>query len=204
MKSLLWLALLLTIALPAAGATAFERMVFRELNAARTDPAAFAVHLQRYRELFVGSVYHPPGVDFVVTTEEGLAAVDEAIAFLRRQRPLPPLQWAEGLARSGAELVRAQAASGRTGHGRGKLGMEARIVRQGEWTGIFGENISYGPFGPDGGRDVILQLIVDDGVAGRGHRLNIFQPAYRLAGVACGSHPTLTVVCVIDFAGGQR
>jgi uncharacterized protein YkwD len=77
--------------------------------------------------------------------------------------------------------------------------MEGRVSRQVEWTGSIGENISYGT---NDGRDVVIQLIVDDGVPGRGHRVNIFSPDFRLAGVACGPHPTIRTVCVINFAGG--
>lgn len=191
--------LLLAGALPALPASQLELAVLQEMNAARTAPKAFAAHLQRHRALFEGKRYRPPGAAYFVRTQEGTAAVDEAIAFLKRQRPLPPLAWAEGLARSATELVRAQAQSGETGHGRGKLGMEGRVSRQVEWTGSIGENISYGT---NDGRDVVLQLIVDDGVPGRGHRTNIFSPDFRLAGVACGPHPTIRTVCVIDYAGG--
>jgi uncharacterized protein YkwD len=191
--------LLLAGALPALCASPLERAVLQEMNAARTGPQAFAAHLQRHRALFAGKRYRPPGATYFIVTQEGPAAVDEAIAFLRQQRPLPPLAWAEGLARSAAELARAQAKSGDIGHGRGKLGMEGRISRQVKWTGSIAENIAYGP---NDGRDVVLQLIVDDGVPGRGHRANIFSADFRLAGVACGPHPKLRTVCVIDFAGG--
>ena len=81
----------------------------------------------------------------LIRTEEGTAAIDEALSFLRRQRPLPPLRWAEGLARSGAELVRAQAKSKETGHGSGRMAMAQRIQRHGHWTIAIGEAISYGP-----------------------------------------------------------
>jgi uncharacterized protein YkwD len=191
--------LLLACALPALPAPELERAVLQEMNAARTDPRAFAAHLLRYRDLFEGKRYRPEDANHFVVTQEGPAAVDEAIAFLHRQRPLPPLTWTAGLARSAAELVSAQGQSGEIGHGRGKLAMEARIGRQLEWTGSIGENIAYGP---GNGRDVVLQLIVDDGVPGRGHRVNIFSPDFRLSGVACGPHPSLRIVCVIDFAGG--
>ncbi len=190
---------LIASALPSLCASPLERAVLQEMNAARTDPKAFALHLQRHRELFEGMRYQPPGANSFIVTQEGTAAVDEAIAFLKRQRPLPPLALEEGLARSAAELARAQAKSGETGHGRGKLAMKARIDRHVPWTGSIAENIAYGP---DDGRDVVLQLIVDDGVPGRGHRANIFSPDFRLAGVACGPHPTYDTVCVIDFGGG--
>lgn len=195
------LAALFTLActLVAVSASSLDQAVLQEMNAARTDPHGYTAHLQRHLTLFEGKRYRPPGVDYWVATREGPAAVNEAIAFLRQQRPLPPLAWEAGLARSAAELVRAQAQSGQTGHGAGTLAMKARIGRQVKWTGSIGENIAYGP---KSARDIVLQLIVDDGVPGRGHRTNIFSSGFRLAGVACGAHPTFRTVCVIDFAGG--
>jgi uncharacterized protein YkwD len=193
--------LLLAGARPALCASPLERAVLKEMNAARTDPKGFMLHLQRHRRLFEGKRYRPPGTNVYVVTREGTAAVDEAISFLKRQRPLPPLKWEEGLARSAAELARDQAKSGETSHGRGRLAMKARVDRQVSWTGRIGENISYGP---GDGRDVVLQLIVDDGVPERGHRANIFSPDFRLAGVACGPHPTYGTVCVIDFGSGTK
>src|SRR5437588_517397 len=37
---------------------------------------------------------------------------------------------------------------------------------------------------------------------GRGHRKNIFNPTYNVAGAACGSHARFGSVCSIDFASG--
>lgn len=182
-------------------ASQLERAVLEEMNAARTNPTAFAVHLQRHRTLFEDKRFRPAGVNYFIITQEGPAAVDEAIAYLKAQTPLPPLAWTQGLARSAAELVQDQAKSGHTGHGSGKLRMVERVERHVKWSGSIAENISYGP---DSGRDVVLQLIVDDGVPGRGHRANIFSHDFRLAGVACGPHPGFKTSCTIDFAGGTR
>jgi hypothetical protein len=41
---------------------------------------------------------------------------------------------------------------------------------------------------------------VDDGVAGRDHRKNVFDPDYRVAGFAIGPHTIHEHMCVIDFA----
>jgi len=68
--------------------------------------------------------------------------------------------------------------------------------RYGRWSAT-GEAIAYGP---DRAEDVILQLIVDDGVPDRGHRRILFNPAYALVGAACAPHPVWRTVCVLDFA----
>jgi hypothetical protein len=41
---------------------------------------------------------------------------------------------------------------------------------------------------------------VDDDVPGRDHRKNVFEPAYRVAGVAIGPHKFYEYTCVINFA----
>ena len=75
--------------------------------------------------------------------------------------------------------------------------MKSRIERHGSWNGRIGENIS---FGKDTGRDIILQLIVDDGVPGRGHRTNCFNPDFNVVGVATGTHKVYNFCCVMDLA----
>lgn len=195
--------LLLLAATSLYAATDLERVILQELNVARTQPAAYIRYLEHYRSLFKDKTYIQPGTNLLIRTEEGTAAIDEAIAFLRGRPPLPPLRWAEGLARSGAELLRAQSKNYQTGHGSGRMSMSRRIQRNGKWTIAIGEAITYGPYTADRGRDVIAQLIVDDGVPSRGHRHTLYDRDYRLAGVSCGPHPTFEAACVIDFAGGE-
>ena len=199
-----YLLILLFVTTPVYGASELERIILQELNVARRHPDAYIRYLEHYRTLFKEKSYIQPGTNLLIRTEEGTAAVDEAITFLRRQSPLAPLRWAEGLARSGAELVRAQARNKETGHGSGRLEMTRRIQRHGRWTIAIGEAITYGPYVAERGRDVVAQLLVDDGVPGRGHRKTLFDTDYRLAGVSCGPHPTLETACVIDFAGGEE
>lgn len=175
------------------------RQVLAEMNLARTKPHVYAGYMREIRKNFRGKSYRMPEKNTFLQTSEGVAAVDEAIRFLDRQKPLAALVWSPGLASAAADLVKEQSSSGTTGHnGKRSGGMRERIERHGTWSGSIGENIAYGPFNA---RLLVMQLIIDDGVPDRGHRKNHFSTAFNVAGVACGSHPDFEGMCVIDFAG---
>ncbi|QWV95731.1 CAP domain-containing protein [Geomonas oryzisoli] len=174
------------------------QQVLAETNAARRNPQRYAEYIREFRRSFIGKGYRLPGSLNVVMTSEGKGALDEAVQFLSRQRPLPALSWSPGLAKAAADLVREQSASGETGHGE-RGDMRKRIEQHGSWRSTIGENISYGP---DTARQVVMGLIIDDGVPDRGHRKNIFNRSYATAGIACGPHPLYRTICVMDLAGG--
>lgn len=170
--------------------------IVAELNAARTDPAAYARKARALRALFRGDRIERPG-EIAVVTREGPAAVDEAVAFLERQTPLPALRESPGLTRAAADHAGEQGRTGEVAHvGADGSSPSDRMRRYGRWSAT-GEAIAYGP---DRAEDVILQLIVDDGVPDRGHRRILFNPAYALVGAACAPHPVWRTVCVLDFA----
>ena len=49
---------------------------------------------------------------------------------------------------------------------------------------------------------ISFSLIIDDGLPGRKHRANIFNPNFNFAGAAFGPHARFGVMCNMDFAGG--
>ena len=56
----------------------------------------------------------------------------------------------------------------------------------------------------DTARAVVIELLIDDGNPTRGHRANIFNPSYKLAGLSVGEASTFGSRCVIDYVGGFR
>lgn len=132
-------------------------------------------------------------------TREGIRAIDEASRFLRGAQPQPALNISPGMCRAAADHC-ADQANGRMGHGGSNWSNPGgRISRYGRWSIGWGENIAYGQ---KSARDIVLALIIDDGVRGRGHRKNIFNPTFAVAGAAVGAHAVYQTVCSIDFAGG--
>ena len=187
---------LLAGASAAAAETPFERQVLVALNAARTDPAAYAAGLRQYRTYFRGSLLHYPGLDAEIETQEGAKVVDEAIDFLGHQAALDPIQAAPLLAGTAADLAADQAQGG-TGHESSDGAMPADRARRHGGGGYIAEVIAYGPIDA---ADVVRQLVIDDGVADRGHRNIIYSPELRFAGVACGPHSEYRTMCVIDLS----
>jgi uncharacterized protein YkwD len=176
---------------------AMARQILDETNLARTQPGRYAGYLREMRARFVGKAYRLPNSTTMVMTAEGVPAVDEAIAFLSRQKPMHALSWSPGLAEAAEELIRDQGKSGQTGHDGNSGGMRERVERHGTWSGRIGENIGYGP---NTARLMVMELIIDDGVPDRGHRKNIFSSHFKTAGAACGPHPVYRNMCVMEFA----
>jgi uncharacterized protein YkwD len=184
----LFLLVLFFTALPCGFSRAGETpsAVLDEINFARTRPRQYAQILLAQQDFFRAS--------------GEMGALDEAVRFLQRTRPLPPLSYSNGLAMGAMSHVANQGGSGATGHyGADNSRPWDRMERYGRWSGCAGENIAYGY---RDARRIVSALIVDAKVAGRGHRKNLFNADFRLAGVACGSHPRYGSMCVMDFAGG--
>ncbi|WP_257309590.1 CAP domain-containing protein [Geothrix fuzhouensis] len=197
---------LVTLLLPAQAipgvpgrATAFERAVVQEMSDVRVRPKAYAKHLRELRPYFEGKLWKRPG-RVPLRTEEGVAALDEAIAFLESARPMGPLRFNEGLARAARLHAQDIGPRGSLEHvGSDGARLSERLNRLGRWQGLVAENISTGE---EGAREVVLQLLIDDGVASRGHRHNLFNPELHQAGAGSAPHRDYRVVTVIDYADG--
>lgn len=197
-----WLGLMMTVAQagPNTGAVPAEgiqKAVLDELNVARTTPMKYVEHLKDHRRAFKGKLFiGTAGVRRM--TNEGVAAVDEAIAALSKQAPLPALKFSEGLALAALDHVEDTGPKGLVSHeGSDGSGSGTRIRRYGDVAGASGECISFGYYEA---RQIVMALIIDDGVPSRGHRRSIYNEKFQFAGMAAGPHKTFKNMCVIDFA----
>ena len=181
--------------------SSLENAVVHELNMARTAPKDYAFFLEQWKKYYDKKLLKLPG-QTPILTNEGVGAVVEAIRFLRTAKPLPPLNPSKGMSSGARDHVTDQGPSGSTQH-KGSDGSQPwdRVNRYGTWEKSIGENIAYGS---DKARSIVMFLMIDDGVSSRGHRKNIFNPDFRVIGVACGHHATCRTVCVITFAGGYK
>jgi uncharacterized protein YkwD len=91
--------------------------------------------------------------------------------------------------------------SGKTGHV-GHKDFEKRFDPfMGNPYSNVGENCSYGYLEAV---DIVLTLLIDDGVKDVGHRVNTLKPEFNSVGVAIREHKTYRVNCVINFGKQSR
>jgi uncharacterized protein YkwD len=176
-----------------------EKVVLDEMNLARTQPQKYADYVAEWKQYYTGKVLERPGHKRL-TTFDGVAAVDEAIGFLRAATPLPPLGPARGLflaARDHAKDLGAKAITGHTGSDGSTP--DDRVERYGEWESSIGESIVEDL---DTARNMVIRLLIDDGSPTRGHRGNIFNPGFKITGIAVGEPSNYGAKCVIDYVGG--
>lgn len=110
------------------------------------------------------------------------------------------MTWDQYLGFAAKDHTVAQGATSQTGHDSpdGST-MSQRVEKYGTYVGTLAENIAYGT---TGGEEIVIALVIDDGVPSRGHRLTIFNDAVKVLGSFTGTHQTFSSMTTIDYAGG--
>lgn len=177
----------------------FEQAILDEINMARTNPQKYIQYLEEYKKLFKGNIaYLPKSV--MLATNEGTAAVDDAISYLKSVSTLKPYIFSTGLNKVVSlhmkDLVENPALSHKSKDG-GDL--YSRLTKVGSVDGNYAENIT---FKAETARAVVLTMLIDDGVKSRGHRKNILSPMYKVIGIAFAKGKPGDNLCIVDFTEG--
>ena len=175
-----------------------EKDVVLEMNMARTNPSLYAdLYIAPRIKNFNGKTYNGR-----LITQEGAAVVDECAKFMAKAKALSVLKPEKGLSLAAQKHSGTQGETDQTGH----TGVDGstpfkRIEKYGTYK-TAGENIAYGS---NSGRDIVVDLLIDDGVSSRGHRKNIMNAQFDSSGVGyTKKHKTYGSVCVITYAGGYK
>jgi len=86
---------------------------------------------------------------------------------------------------------------GKVGHNSSNGTTFVNRLRKKIKTGMIAENCDYGNTEP---LDIVMSLLIDDGITSLGHRKNILHPTLQYVGIAVEKHKTYRVNCVMDFA----
>lgn len=172
-----------------------EKNVVLEMNMARSNPKKYAeMYIEPRAKKFNGKIY-----DNYLITNEGVAAVNECVKVMNSQKALPAFAPSKGLSKAAQDHSSTQSLTDKTGHdGTDGSNPFERMMRYGSFT-IAGENIDYGA---TSAREIVIALLIDDGVKNRGHRENIMNKSFTTVGVGyADKHKKYGSECVIDFSG---
>jgi uncharacterized protein YkwD len=137
-----------------------------------------------------------------IQTVEGKDAYIEAINFLQNQEGVPPVKEESRLNSAALDLVKDIGTRGVVSH-QDQYGqyVSERIEKYCEWDYSASEVIEVSSKNP---QDILISLIVDDGLKNRPDRMTLFNPAYNFVGISCGMHSEYEIVTVIVFTGSIR
>ena len=178
-------------------ATGIYESVLFELNQCRSNPSKYSNKLSATLKYYKGKTFEKPGRP-AWETFEGPENVQSCIKYLKTVRPAAPLEWSEALYKAAQAHVDDIGPLGLMGHESSDgLDADKRIEKYGNWAGQLGENIDYGN---SEGEDIVISLLIDDGVLARGQRLNIMKREHAFVGIGFGYHSEHEYICVIVFA----
>lgn len=178
-----------------------ENLVIVELCKARTDPSRYATEYiePRVAWFLLNEPYTMQEEDGrLLMTNEGKAAVIECVKAMKKTPAMGVVRASEGISKAARDHARDMELRNFFDHD-GSDGADpfVRMNRYGVRGGYAGENISAGK---STAREIVIQLLVDDGVASRGHRENILTPVFTRVGVAIAPHKQWSWTATIDFA----
>jgi len=147
-----------------------ESEILSELNSLRTNPQNYIKYLEEMKQSFSGNKFkNSQGLE--VVSFEGVAAVDEAIEFLKKQTPMSGLKISKGLTKAANQHLQDMLTNDFFGH----RGTDQSLPD--ERAGIFGsaksgvtENITEGG---QTAKEIVLQMIISDGLKSRSQRNNL-------------------------------
>ena len=179
----------------------FEQLkneVIVESNRIRRNPKAYITILEEYLKNFDGNILTRPDKEECLETQEGPRAYKEAIEFLKRQKPINEMVFDEEASKVAEEYAKILSNSGEEENKEDKNNVEERAVKYLDYDYGISECID---FGSSTGIEVIVNLLVDDGVKLRTHRDILFSNNFDYFGVSVYPHPEYELCTVIDYFG---
>ena len=182
---------------------AIQRELFIELNNLRKNPKSYIPLIElEMKSLKKSNILKKRDSNLQIQTVEGKDAYIEAINFLQNQEGVPPVKEESRLNSAALDLVKDIGTRGVVSH-QDQYGqyVSERIEKYCEWDYSASEVIEVSSKNP---QDILISLIVDDGLKNRPDRMTLFNPAYNFVGISCGMHSEYEIVTVIVFTGSIR
>jgi hypothetical protein len=170
----------------------FEEDLVKEINVLRTNPKGYIQKMKKYISYFDGNLLKLPGSEASIETQEGVAAYNDAINFLSKQKPVEPLQPSKGLARIAKDFV--SEIQKINPDEIGNIDLDKIIEKYGKFTGDLARAMDLGGETPE---QVLVNLMASDGDPSREQRDSLLNNNLKKVGIGFGKHEDFKYVTVI-------
>ena len=170
----------------------FEEDLVREINILRSNPKGYIQKMKKYISYFEGNLLKLPGSEASIETQEGVAAYNDAISYLSKQKPVEPLQPSKGLARIAKDFV--AEIQKVNPDDIGSIDLDKIIEKYGNFTGDLARALDLGGETPE---QVIVNLMASDGDPSREQRETLFNNDLKKVGIGFGKLEDFKYVTVI-------
>ena len=180
-----------------------QMSLYEKLNKLRQNPKSYIPLIEaEMKSLKKNNILKRKDSNLQIQTIEGKEAYEDAILFLKQQKPVPALKKENKLSYAAQDLVKDIGERGVVTH-EDKEGQytSERIEKYCEWDFCANEVIEVSSKNP---QDILISLLVDDGVRNRADRMALFNEIYNYVGISCGPHIEYEIVTVFVFVGGIR
>ena len=178
-----------------------EKELFILINKLRKNPKNYLSKIRDCANHFKNKIYHKPDEE-PIQTYEGASAIKDAIEFLKNQKTVPELILCKDISQACKDHLDDIGPKGLTTHeGSSGSNIGERIEKYCEWDGATAENLDFGFKKPE---NILLNMIIDDGVKERFQRINLFNPEFNYVGIAAGPHKDYGICIAIGFCKGVR
>ena len=150
-----------------------EPEILAEINRVRTNPQGYAQWLEEQKQYYDNIWLRLPGEE-PVRAHKLSNAIDEAIAILKKQQPLPPLDISKQTSAIATQKLE-------------NFGTTNNNI----------QNISYGRKTAEG---IVMSLVVDELFRDRRRRKSLLSPDANDTGIVCESDPRYAKVCAIAYS----
>ena len=180
-----------------------QTMLYKELNKLRQNPKSYIPLIEAQMKMVKNNnVLRKKDSDLQIQTLEGKAAYENAISFLQTQKEVNPLTKEIKLSYAAQDLAKDIGERGVVTHqDRDGHYVSDRIEKYCEWDYCANEVIEVSSKNVT---DILISLLVDDGIRDKLNRRALFQNVYNYVGIACEPHTEYDIVTVLVFAGGIR
>lgn len=177
--------------------------IFIELNKLRKNPQSYIPLIEaQMNTIKYNNVLIRSDTTLRVQTFEGKEAYLDTMNFLEEQEPVEPLKLDKRLSLAALDLVNDIGPRGIVSHQDSNgYYVSDRIEQYCEWDYCANECIEVSSHNA---QDVIISLLVDDGLSAKMDRRALFQRIYNYVGIGCGMHKDYQIMSVLVFAGSLR